>query len=138
MSHQLEIKANRRGRRREKPLNTLVTQPGFLRRKDDKEMDWVGVGVGRGNIRKYKGKKEGNCRKQLHPLEASKKATLCLRAFRETTGGRGGDSCTQVLAVLTGTSCQLEGKQAVLDAEGRDLVRFFFSLKSWRKQSPAL
>lgn len=153
---QWEIKANTRGNRPKReeegraPLHTLQTEAGLLRgrcgnnpdgnapqgaqgRKGDKERGWwgrKGGGSGRGSNRKYKGRKEGNWRKQLHPLMASKRAFLCPWAFRGSTGGqgaRGGDSCLRVLATRAGISCQLEGKQALVAPEAEGWCFFLFS-----------
>lgn len=154
----------RREKERKASLNTLHIQTGLLRgicgnnpdrnttppqgaqeRKGDKDTErglgtgwWEGGGGGRGSNRKYKGRKEGNWRKQLHPLTASKRALLCPWAFREPRGqgAHGGDSCTQ--SWLHAWHWLPAGGEAGSPGSRRQRAgTFCFSLKSWRKQSPA-
>ena len=105
-------------------IETPPPPQGAQRRKDEKEIEWLGVEGRKRKQPKTQRKEGGQSEEELHPLVASK------QAFRATTGGRaahGGDSCTQVLAGRTGTrGCQLKGKQAGLATEGRGLVLVSF------------
>lgn len=76
-------------------------------------------------------RKEGRrLRKQPHPLAASKRTFLCLRAFRRARGLRGSPS-SRIPAVRAGTSCQLGNRLSWLQKRGLVL---FFPLKSWRER----
>ena len=76
------------------------------------------------------GRKEGNWRKQLHPLTASKRAFLCPWAFRDTTGGQGaqgGDSCMQVLAACTAPAASWRGNGLTWLQKAEGWYFFLFS-----------
>lgn len=86
-------------------------------------------------------RKEGGQLEEATPPSCSFKESLSvsqsLQGNNRRAGGPRGRQRTRVLAVRTGTSCQLEGKQADCPGYGSQRVgAFFSSLKSWRKQSP--
>lgn len=127
--HRCEIKANERGNRPKGAeegkalLNTLQAQPELLKgrggtnltemtplpqgaqsSRGDKEIGWLAGGGGTGSNQKYNGRKEGNWRKQLHPLTASKRAFLCPWGL-QGNNRRAGSPRRRQLRMETGSAC---------------------------------